>query len=118
MTSGAETITSGLRKPWKLTLNVSPYRRRQSSRNRIGRATQRAVCAIGDSVGPAGSALTFRPYAVLRGGGRQRGRQDDLADIALLELDQVVDLLRDPRGSRAFRLVGLCRRLPVRHRDE
>jgi Fur family transcriptional regulator, stress-responsive regulator len=30
--------------------------------NRIGRATQRAVCTIGDSVGPAGNPLISRTY--------------------------------------------------------
>ena len=57
ITSGLETITSGVWKPWNVTLNVSPYARRQSSRNRIGRATHRAVCTAGDSVGP-GIAVT------------------------------------------------------------
>ena len=52
ITSGPETITSGVLKPWNVTSNVSPYRRRQSSRKRIGRATQRAVWTAGDSVGP------------------------------------------------------------------
>ena len=57
ITSGFETITSGVWKPWNVTSNVSPYRRRQSSRKRIGRATHRAVCTAGDSLGP-GIALT------------------------------------------------------------
>src|SRR6476619_681833 len=62
MTSGEETITSGVLKPWNMTLNVSPYVRRQSSRKAIGRASQRAV----------GSAVT-RPTVPVRGldrGGR------------------------------------------------
>ena len=40
-----------------VTLNASPKRRRQDSRNEIGRSSQRRVCTTGGSDGPGGSAL-------------------------------------------------------------
>jgi hypothetical protein len=57
MTSGSDTITSGVRNPRNRTLNVSPKRRRQDSRKEIGRTSQRIVCTTGGSLGPAGRAL-------------------------------------------------------------
>jgi hypothetical protein len=39
----------------------------------------------------------------------QRRRQHDLAGVAPLQLDPVVDVLSDPCRSRTRRLVGLCR---------
>jgi len=46
---------------------------------------------------------------------RWQRREHHLAGIAPLQLDQVVDVLGDPRGSRTRRVVGLFRRFPVRH---
>ena len=64
--SGEESITSGVLKPVKLTLNASPYARRQASMNAIGRMSQRAVWIGAAAFGPAGSimARNTRPSAV------------------------------------------------------
>src|SRR4051794_41949099 len=64
-------MTIGVRKPRKLTLNTSPNRRWQDSRNEIGRSSQRRVCTSGGSRGPAGSALTDVEVAAvtIAGGG-------------------------------------------------
>ena len=50
--------------------------------------------------------------------GRGHRRQDDLAGVALLQFDQIVDVLDNPRGSGICRSVRLHRGLPVRHRDK
>jgi hypothetical protein len=50
--------------------------------------------------------------------GRGHRRQDDLAGVALLQFDQIVDVLDNPRGSGICRNVRLHRGLPVRHRDK
>ena len=57
---GSESITIGVRNPRNRTLNVSPNRRRQDSRNEIGRSSQRSVCTIGGSLGPAGRAVRMQ----------------------------------------------------------
>ena len=64
MASGLDTITSGVSKPRKRTLNASPWRRRQASRKAIGRTSQCSVCSAGGAVGPGGRAVTATEWQV------------------------------------------------------
>src|SRR4051795_10457252 len=70
MTSGSESITIGVWKPVKVTLNASPKRRLHDSMKEIGRRSQRAVWIDGGSPGPGGktaglTASMPKPYVAV-----------------------------------------------------
>ena len=64
MTSGLDTMTSGVSKPRKRTLNASPWRRRHASMKEIGRTSQCRVCSAEGVVGPGGRAVTATEWQV------------------------------------------------------